>query len=222
MARKNPVEAEADKRQAAHGQGGGGNGILALRQLLGGNKRQARNTSEALGMGFREFILPMLFQAAQDWKANYDARGDFKTNGADVLDRFLKNEQLSQSEQELLDNYQKRYPKEYAEQLAAARERLAQQQQPTPQPTPQGTPQPVAPNQPSAMAQEIAQAANLYNLNPNWQATPPADEANGGAFSGVNYDQKWAQDSQQILNGLTGGAQDGSSDLYKWILGGWR
>lgn len=197
MARKNPVEAEADKRQAAHGQGGG-NEILALRQLLGGGKRQARNTNEALGMGFREFILPMLFQGANEWKANYDARGAFKTQGADVLDRFLKNEQLSQSEQFLLDNYRTRYPKEYAEHLEAARARLAGGQQPTPQP--------VAPNQPSAMAQEIAQAANLPN--PDWQVKPPTDEANGGAFSGVNYDQKWAQDSQQILNGLTGGAQD--------------
>lgn len=210
------TEDAANAKQNAHMQGGGNDGgILALRSLLGGARRQARSNSEALGMGFREFILPMIIQGAMDWKANYNARGDFKATGAELLDRLIAGDQLSAQEQGILDNYQKRYGKEYADAMAAAQARAQQ-------PAPQGT-QPTAPNQPSQIAQGLANAANLPN--PDWAgqfAERPTDAAVGAPFSGVDYDAKWAQDSQQILNDLQGGAQDDYlSKLLKATRGGW-
>lgn len=214
------TEDSANAKQNAHMQGGG-NGIIGLQQA--GARRQARSNSEALGMGFREFILPMIIQGAMDWKANYNARGDFKATGAELLDRLIAGDQLSAQEQAILDNYKKRYGKEYADALAAAQARaLAAAQARAQQPAPQGT-QPTAPNQPSQIAQELANAANLPN--PDWAgqfAERPTDAAVGAPFSGVDYDAKWAQDSQQILNDLQGGAQDDYlSKLLKATRGGW-
>ena len=212
--RKSLFQRTEDAANAAqNAQRGGGNGIIGLQQA--GARRQARSNSEALGMGFREFILPMIIQGAMDWKANYNARGDFKATGAELLDRLIAGDQLSAQEQAILDNYQKRYGKEYADAMAAARARAQQT-------APQGT-QPAAPNQPSQIAQELANAANLPN--PDWAgqfAERPTDTAVGAPFSGVDYDAKWAQDSQQILNGLQGGAQDDYlSKLLKATRGGW-
>lgn len=126
------IEAAADAAQAQQ-QGGGNNGILALRSLFGGSRTPPRSNSEAWGRAFQTFILPMIIQGAQEWKANYDARGDFKYKGDRLLREKLAGGQLSQQDQALLDNYASRYPKEYEAALAAAQAPQTGGTQPAPQ-----------------------------------------------------------------------------------------
>ena len=191
------IEAAADAAQAK--QQGGNNGILALRSLLGGSRTPPRSNSEALGRAFQTFILPMIIQGAQEWKANYDARGDFKYRGDSLLKAKLAGEQLSQQDQALLDNYASRYPKEYAAALAAAQ----------------------------APANDVNTSTMMDYIrstlpNTDWQrSSETLPEANGAPFSGVNYNDRWAQDTQQIMSNLMGNnsQQDDGNNILKWLNG---
>ena len=216
--RRTEDAASAAQEKAAQG---GGNDILALRQA--GNRRQARSDSEALGMAFREFILPMILQGAQELKANYDARGDFKATGATLLDRLIGGDQLSQQEQAILDNYQKRYSKEYADAYAAAQKRAQQ-------PAPQGE-QPAAPaNNPTVSA--LRDYANTFNGADFWQhpnytsailanSDNPADVLQRDVPPLNLTGETLAQEANDNLMQALNQPQNGDSDLFKWISGRW-
>lgn len=210
--RKSLFQRTEDAANAAqNAQRGGGNGIIGLQQA--GARRQARSNSEALGMGFREFILPMIIQGAMDWKANYNARGDFKATGAELLDRLIAGDQLSAQEQSILDNYQKRYSKEYADAMAAAQTRA---QQPAPQ-----SEQPAAPaNNPisSALKDYVKQ-----NIMPNVDG---ADFFRHASYPDAAYNDSPVtagafQDAQPAAQELTGAnlAQE-AEDRLRNALGG--
>lgn len=202
----NPVEDRADLVMAAI-LGGNNDKTSLYKYLLARLAQNARTPapSNKAGIGrlLGTFALPMIVQGMQSWKDRYDARGDFKANGATLLGKLMRGETLSQNEQASLDNYRAKYPKEYEAALASLQPAATQSAPQPPQPQPQGAQN--APPQPTPLAQEIAKAANLPN--PDWQAqehpaTEAMPQANGGAFSGINYDDQLAQYGQQIMNGL--------------------
>lgn len=121
------TEAAADAKQNAHMQGGG-NGIIGLQQA--GARRQARSNSEALGMGFREFILPMIIQGVMDWKNEYNQRGKDKDKADELYEILKRGGRLSPEEQSFFDQMQKNRPERYPSLSQDA-------QQPAPQPVPQ-------------------------------------------------------------------------------------
>lgn len=130
------TEDAANAKQNAHMQGR--NGTVGLRQA--GARRQARNTSEALGMGFREFILPMIIQGANELKANYDQRGENKTQADILTERLRRGEELSAGDQVFLEGMIDKYKDNPAYAGRWGMSTGAPQdaaQQPAPQPAPQ-------------------------------------------------------------------------------------
>ena len=195
------IERAASAAQSA-AQGGGQSKMLQymLARLAQNAQHPAPTRTAAATRLLGTFLLPMIVQGMQSWKDRYDARGDFKNNGEELLRKQLAGEQLSPERQRMLDTYRAKYPKEYEAALASLGG------QPTaPQPTPQQPPPQDTSIQPSVIAQEIAKAAQLPNSD--WQAQEhPAPEtlpeANAGEGSDINYGDMLAQRGQEAMEAV--------------------
>lgn len=199
----NQIEKMADNAMRAS-QGGGQSKMLQyMLARLAQQKTPARSNKEGIGRVLGTFLLPMIAQGAQTWKENYDARGDFKANGAELLKKIAAGETLDPQQQAMIDNYKSRYPKEYAAALAAAQQSgqpIAPQTAPQ-QPAPQGAQAPAPANSvdTSAIRQYIQQQLPQFEN--------PAD-APGNALTGAAL----AQEAEDRLREALGGEPKG------WLL----
>lgn len=92
-----------------------------------------KNNGEAIGL----LLGRLLKQGVDEWKANYDLRGDFNREGEYYLEKQLRGDPLNPEQEALLLDYKGKYPDRYAESEARVREQLgnAPQQADVSQPT---------------------------------------------------------------------------------------
>lgn len=112
------IEAAANRAQRAGGSPYGGSGTsnfmdFMIQRMMLGNRTPAATSGQGLVRFLAPFLVGMIAQGVNEWKANYDARDDVNAEGDYLRDKVKAGEHLTPLEQRRLAELQRLKPERF-------------------------------------------------------------------------------------------------------------
>lgn len=112
------IEAAANRAQRAGSSPYGGSGTsnfmdFMIQRMMLGNRTPAATSRQGLVRFLAPFLVGMIAQGVNEWKANYDARGDVNAEGDYLTAKVKAGEHLTPIEQKRLAELQQLKPERF-------------------------------------------------------------------------------------------------------------